>query len=304
MPNDFLGFQIGDVPRPRPTRPLEPPQSGDTADIILQAAGLRQKERLARSAMAQKAVDTLFEAIETVHGLSLKRQQLKLEESKTKAAMELLEASKKALDSGPRVVEEGGRDFLAQPTRQGVRFTALPKTAEEKPLTVGEAAALGVPFGTSREAAMKAGTVPVSQAQRAKIQELSGAEPILKSLEGMLGEIDLAESTTATLIVGPRLTARSKLRATKEAQFGSARRNISLLVRGMGERGVLTDTDVARILNDLPGFFDTKKSARARIARIRNIMAGARENLKKGFRGDILGAGNSDILSEFDLEIE
>lgn len=80
MPINFPTFQPGQVPTMQPIQPIQPPPVGryDPAQIIMQAAQLKQQQRIENQQLAQRQLESLTGAIQTAQ--SLKLQQTKAEQ--------------------------------------------------------------------------------------------------------------------------------------------------------------------------------------------------------------------------------
>lgn len=141
----------------------------------------------------------------------------------------------------------------------------------DRPLTLAEQQAFGAPAGTLRSQVK--GQTPVAPEQRTKLGELGKAMPILKELRSGIGSLDLAESVATTVAKGPLLASQSLSPATKAGIYNAKKKAfLAQLSRASGERGVLTDQDIARIMASIPGFFDTKKSAEDKLRTTERII--------------------------------
>lgn len=142
---------------------------------------------------------------------------------------------------------------------------------DDKLLNLAEQEAYGVEAGT-RLSQVK-GKVPVAPAQRVKLAELAKAIPILSELRRGIATLDLAESIPTTAFKGPLLASQSLSPASKAGVYNAKKKAfLAQLSRASGERGVLTDQDIARIENNIPGFFDTKESSEEKLASIERVL--------------------------------
>lgn len=276
--NDFFGIQP--VPVQRATQPLQQPQGYDPASVIMQA----MTQRVELEKMRPQAVKNFTDSVNTALSLYEQHRKTTLDAKQADAVLELkkamapIEAQK---DIAQTELYNAQADFYR-------RRPGGPPDPMDRLLTPDEAGKMGATYGTTRAQAAALNRVPVSQHQRAGIADMEKAFEILGDIEGMIDKIDLADSAAGTLLKGPALTAKSKLPSTVEGQFATAKRNMAVVVRALGQNGVLTEQDEARVMNDFGGFFDTKSSAKARVKRIREIISGAVENRKAAFSGDIL----------------
>ena len=108
------------------------------------------------------------------------------------------------------------------------------------------------------------------------IADLQNTEAIFDSIKQMSGQLMTAPSAVEAGIQGAKLKFGSltKSHTLAAAYDDSKQAFLGVLSRSLGgERGVLTDRDIARIDRMLPGFGDTKK--------IRDLKVGLIENLLK-----------------------
>lgn len=258
-PPSMLGGQPPVLRQQQPMQMSRNIGGEDPASIILKAAGLDRQD----AAMQQKASDGLRDALFTVADLAMKKRGQDIQIAQNKAITELRDAQLK--------LAEQKLDSFSNPY-----------------LKTHELQAFGAPAGTRRNDV--AGQIPVAPGTRKSIQEIENAVPILDSLETMVDSLDLSDddSYVTAGVKGLKSKAKSFAPGTAEGQFKTATKNIATVARAMGDKGALSDQDIERILGDMPSFFDTKKSAKARIHRIRGILMRGQENLKKGLSGDIL----------------
>ena len=141
----------------------------------------------------------------------------------------------------------------------------------DKLLSVSEATALGVPYGTTKSQAV--GIVPTSQATRNTINTLNKADIIANQIEQAINKLNLADNWIEAPVRGAALTGGVATKTNVDAVAYNALSTglLSQLARATGEVGVLTDQDIQRVKSLLPSFYDTKATAKAKIDQLRNF---------------------------------
>lgn len=168
-------------------------------------------------------------------------------------------------------------------------------------LTPAEAEKFGVPFGTTKDEVV--GLSPLGVTQREAASAFISAKEIIKSIGFLSDKLITADSfpgnlTQGALLQGGALTKQN----TDAALFASKKEGlISLLVRALGEKGVLTTQDVNRVRSLLPSFFDTKDIATTKIADLEEFINNVEKNTLQSFttpveEGQFKGQENSDPL--------
>lgn len=269
-----MRFPIEQVPIAKPTQPFQQPQGFDPGQLIMQAAQLNQQERQNQQKLQQEGINNILEAIKASQQLQEQKRAHLADESMAERTLALSEKK-----SEPHMELE--RAYAAY-------YNAMAGNKTLNLLTVQEAEALGVPYGTRRQEAIGKGTIPVSQSIREKLSETTNPIGLLDSLEKQFKKLNIGEDVPSATFRGGVLQLESMAPSTDAGIYSAQRNNISLIVRAMGERGVLTDQDVARIHTNIPGFYDTKTSANQKMSTLRGILSSAQANMKKGLVGDVL----------------
>lgn len=167
-------------------------------------------------------------------------------------------------------------------------------------LTPAEAGQLGVKYGTTRTQAAGQGIVPASQAVRMKVQATQELKPILDSLSSQFESIDFAEDSLGATTKSPYLFARSKLAGTPERTFAQTSKNISKIVKSMGESGALSAGDVDRMAGaSIGGFYETKVSGRYKLNTLRDIAEEGNYNMKSGLTGSAIDMAPPAKLADY-----
>ena len=168
----------------------------------------------------------------------------------------------------------------------------------DKQLTVTEAQALGVPYGTTQKEAI--GISPLSVAARGTLNQITNSIPLIDKLGNLVTGLNLATSIGESVLRGSQLTAAGLLPASTAGQYKSqANAFVSLITRALGEKGTLAEGDVARIRAALPGFYDTIESAKNKLDNLRDIMTEVYNRSKAGYYesyGGNLDNQNNDPL--------
>ena len=163
-------------------------------------------------------------------------------------------------------------------------------------LSPAEQQLYGVPSGTTLN--QVEGQIPVSPTVRGTLNTFNQGLTIATQLESQLGGLNLADSTASTISRGTRLTAEALLPSTPAGLYESQKGAfLTIMARAAGEKGVVTDNDVARIAKALPGFFDTKDSANRKIKDLKSIFTEINARAKAGYTGSPLsGVDGGDVL--------
>ena len=170
--------------------------------------------------------------------------------------------------------------------RTGKVIYQAPKIKEDEILTPNEAATLGVPYGTTKLQAAQFGITPEKiidpttallkslQIQSAQ-QSLAGIDPkkvaeakaTFASADSLLSQVESMARKVITVenpwdvpgqYIGGQLGAITKFNPDASVFLDTTKAFSSLLTRAAGEKGMLTDVDVQRIINALPKLTDTK----------------------------------------------
>lgn len=89
MPINFPQFQSGQVPRAPLAQPQQAPGVLDPANVIMEAARLKQQRDLAHAQMNQKAVEDLTSAIQTAQSLQEQKREALSKENIAQAMLQL-----------------------------------------------------------------------------------------------------------------------------------------------------------------------------------------------------------------------
>lgn len=167
-------------------------------------------------------------------------------------------------------------------------------------LSPTDAAQLGVPYGTTKSQAAGKGIAPASPTTRLTIQKTQELKPILDSLSSQFEGLNFPEESwkTPTFAAGARL--KSLVGGTKERVFSQTSKNISKIVKSMGETGALSTGDVTRMENaTIGGFYETKGSGRYKLNTLRDIAEEGNFNLKSGLTGSAIDQAPPVRLGEY-----
>jgi hypothetical protein len=140
-------------------------------------------------------------------------------------------------------------------------------------LSVSEAATLGLPYGTTKEQAQVMGIIPAKSGGT----QVGSAQAVYEQLKTATNDLKLGGNAISSKIRGLALTAGAASQSNTDAAAYSALVNgsVSLLIRGLGERGVLTDNDIARAKSLIPSFFDTQATADKKLEQLNSLLTAA-----------------------------
>ena len=135
-------------------------------------------------------------------------------------------------------------------------------------LTAPDAASLGVPFGTTKREA--AGKIPLTPDDQKKLKQIGVAKTLLKQVESLSGKVNTFEAGKLGVERGIEGTKRflgAKLQTNEDAALMEAQSaKLAVLMRSLGEVGVLTDKDIGRGEELIPKITDTKTIAKRKLA--------------------------------------
>ena len=126
-------------------------------------------------------------------------------------------------------------------------------------LTPTEAQNFGVPFGTTQQEVI--GLSPLAPTQRQAASAFNSAREIINQIGKAADKIITADNFIQAQIQGVKLATGASTKANADAVLLESKKQglISLLVRALGEKGVLTTQDVDRVRKLLPTFNDTRE---------------------------------------------
>lgn len=167
-------------------------------------------------------------------------------------------------------------------------------------LTLQEQQAYGLPAGSTLAEAT--GLSPLSQTTRSTLNSIQSALPLVNQLGSLIDGLNLATTTPMATVRGILLSTESLLPSTKAGQFNSQRNAfVSLIVRALGEKGTLATSDVERIKAALPGFYDTKESAKNKLDNLQTIMTSVYNKAKSGYYEQAIAPTASSAKSAQDI---
>jgi hypothetical protein len=122
------------------------------------------------------------------------------------------------------------------------------------------------------------GRVILKPKARDTMQVLSAAEGILDELSAMSANINVGDSGTRW-VSGSKAAAEGAIQSRPDvAVYNSARKGfLATIARATGERGVLTDRDVMRAQQLIPGIFDSKEVATGKLLMLREFITGMKD---------------------------
>lgn len=141
-------------------------------------------------------------------------------------------------------------------------------------IDVGKIASNQLPY--AQQISAQTGIPLLSTEDANKVQEAqatyTGAVTLLDTIANSALNVIYAETTPEAIEQAAYLQARALLPNSQERLYSETKKAfLSMLTRAAGEKGVLTDVDVARIEKALPSFSDTRAIALQKQAQLRNI---------------------------------
>uniref|UniRef100_A0A6M3LFI0 Uncharacterized protein n=1 Tax=viral metagenome TaxID=1070528 RepID=A0A6M3LFI0_9ZZZZ len=131
------------------------------------------------------------------------------------------------------------------------------------------------PAGTTMRDVRASGAIAVTSKQKEELRSMDNVAAIVESIGGLADRIITAENAGEALAKGPVLYAGAMTKTNPSAAAYSDMRAqfLGVLARSLGgERGVLTDMDINRVMNGLPKFNDTKAIKDFKLGVLKNLM--------------------------------
>lgn len=145
-----------------------------------------------------------------------------------------------------------------------------------------------LPYGTTAEEAQAMGAIRVSQKNVDTLKDLDNTDVLINQIDAITKRL-MSTTSPVEAVSGGALKKVGAI--TRMAPLASAYNDqksafLGVISRTMGgERGVLTDRDISRIENSLPGFTDTRQLRDYKINTIKNLM----EVAKQAARAKLVG---------------
>lgn len=155
-------------------------------------------------------------------------------------------------------------------------------------LSPTEAQLFGVPFGTTKEGVV--GFSALSASQRQAASAFASAREIITTIENtadnLITATNAVEAAAQAASIGGKILARDANAVLfKEQKKGL----MSLLVRALGEKGVLTNTDIDRVRGLLPSIYDTVEIKNRKLNDLRNFIDGVEKTTLTSLTSPIQG---------------
>jgi hypothetical protein len=147
------------------------------------------------------------------------------------------------------------------------------------------------PAGTTYRQVASVGGFSATPKQLESITELDNTSAIVTELDKLTERIILAEDAVAANIQGPELFLGAKSKSNPIAATYNDKRAAftGVLSRSIGgEKGVLTDRDISRVVRSLPKFNDTKQIRDFKMATLKNLVSTAVDAKKRAITGRAL----------------
>lgn len=304
------------VPLPRKLNPMQAPQQPDNAGLFFQALQARQQQQRDQQLATKALMDTVTSMaslmekkreadMENAQGqamLDIRERMLSLDQEKQRQSQEL---QNYLLNARPTSTTIGGKAAVVVPGKSGPSVKFAPQTpgtrqaGDDQFVSGADAQRYGVPANTTYGQLREKGLTPISEKSAQAVGEFDTALSQIDALERQLDAVGLSEDDVEASASGILKMGKAALvPASAEGQFKSQADNISRLARQMGEKGVLTEQDVSRVINALPGFRDTTQSKRMKMDILRDLIEEGQDNITKGITRDKM-RGKKDTLSNF-----
>lgn len=162
----------------------------------------------------------------------------------------------------------------------------------------GQADLSNVPLGIRNQVADAiggSGETLVPKKARDTIGALNAASAIVDQLEGMSSLVPRGTGVGGRLIQGAKNIAGAMTQSnTPAAQYNSTAAGVlANLARAMGERGVLTDQDIARVQKQIPTLRDSRELERSKFKALRELLAEFQQRAVRTYTTKGAGLGTS-----------
>lgn len=162
-----------------------------------------------------------------------------------------------------------------------------------------------LPYGTTAEEAQTMGAIRVSQKNVDTLKDLDNTDVLINQIDAITKRLMSATSPVEAISGGALKKAGAITRMAPLASAYNDQKSafLGVISRTMGgERGVLTDRDISRIENSLPGFTDTRQLRDYKISTIKNLMGVA----KQAARAKLVGGDvdTSAMRAQIDRQLD
>ena len=245
----------------------------DTKARLASSAGDREAEIKARQTSEQlsKTIDVMLENQREAHGLGLEnlRHKHELEQIGARGRQDrLTQAGKLGLGTGP-----AGSPVVDNWV---------------KLLTTGQATLSQVPNNIRTpvvNALSQTDNIILPTKVRQTINDLGAAESVMDGIEHLVAEVNTGGPKGSRIKQGIKSTIKGALQTdVDDAMYDKTMRGfLATIARSTGEKGVLTDRDSERARNLLPGRFDAKTVANAKVEQMRQFIRGQKARTIRNF---------------------
>lgn len=190
-------------------------------------------------------------------GMRVVADNLRIEQAQKQYALETSRIN--AMDTGGGIDSLGDIATFAQGIANGTAtLTNVPQNLRDEVLMYMQ----------------QKGLVQLSDTQRNTIDQINRSLGIIDQLTSSLSGLELAEGGFERFTLGPMLELGAMFQTNEDATIFKSRRDsvLATLARATGERGVLTDQDVARAEKALPKLTDTRDVADRKLAEFKSLM--------------------------------
>lgn len=178
---------------------------------------------------------------------------------------------------------------------------------DNRMLSVYEAKSLGLPMGATVNDAK--GVLPISQADRNKIDELEAAQVLINDIKSASQDVNVFDAGKfgfEGLVNGLDNYAGAVLKTNpKAARLQAKVAALANLARSLGEKGTLTDDDIKRVAGSTPSLRDPKNIAEIKLSDLEKIFQEKRSLLYNRFSTPVsVGGGGSVTPSGITVIVE
>lgn len=292
------------APVQRQINPVQLPNIPDASPLFFQRLAAIQEQQKAQ----QQAFDSIGKVSEAFASLMEKKRENDLKAQENQAMLQLkdamlgLDERKQAhaedvnnflMQATPSETNIGGKAAVVMPGKSGPQVKFAPSASglrgagqpDDAFVSGADAQRYGVPANTTYGQLRSSGKMPVSEKSAAAIGDFDTALSQVGILQEKFNAARPEDSVGRASLLGVFRQGGAKLMpSSADGQYLAQAENISRLARSMGEKGVLTDQDVLRVVNALATFRDTKGSAQEKFDIIRDLIEEGQRNAQLGIK--------------------
>ena len=182
-------------------------------------------------------------------------------------------------------------------------FKEMPIDEQNLPLWRNKETLESPPIGTTPKQAQEQGYVRVTTGQLDAVQSFGQVENILAQIDGLMGKVfpDKKEGAMGRVVGGTMRVAGAISQADPDAAtlMGLINGTLAPIIRSMGEKGNLSDTDIKRAANLFPKLSDSGTVAWQRLEQLKTLIREGKEKKLGGVMEKVTQRKSGESISEY-----